>query len=152
LAITLPRRPGPKPETTRPTPDDPHPHQQRSQNAPPHLQEELFARATGLAGVVTADSRISVPGARAFFIAEGIPAGPPEAFQIDREFAHIHPSYDGSLHLTLPPEAYQEVLDKRWGEPHPISGTMMLFGPRDTEELEVIWRLLQESHRWAAGG
>ena len=49
-------------------------------------------------------SMVSVPGARAFVLGEA--AGrPPEAFMVGGEFAHLHPDYDGSLHLILPPEA-----------------------------------------------
>ena len=43
-------------------------------------------------------SRISVPGARALALAPTEPTGPPEAFLIDREFAHLHPAPDHSLH------------------------------------------------------
>jgi hypothetical protein len=39
----------------------------------------------------------------------------PEAFLIGREFAHVHPRYDGSMHMMLPPEAVDEVLAKGWG-------------------------------------
>ncbi|MDQ4058126.1 MAG: DUF5519 family protein [Actinomycetota bacterium] len=147
----LPSRQGPRPDTTHPTREHPHPHEQKSQNAPSVLQEELFERTSNLPGVTVADSKVSVPGARAFFIADDHPIGPPEAFQRDREFAHIHPRHDGSLHLTLPPDGYREVLEKGWGEPHPISGTMMVFGPRDPDELETVWAIVQTSYRWAAG-
>ena len=33
---------------------------------------------------------------------ESVPKGPADAFHIEREFAHIHPRPDGSLHLQLP--------------------------------------------------
>lgn len=151
LNLRLPNREGARPETTRPTPADPHPHAQRSQNAPSTLQERLVAMAAALPGVTVADSLVSVPGARAFHLDASLASGPPEAFQRGTEFAHVHPAYDGSLHLTLPPEVYQEVLSAQWGEPHPISGTMMVFGPRDDDELETVWQILQTSYRYAAG-
>ncbi len=147
----LPARPGSTPEVTRPTPEDPHPHQQLSQNSPPAVQEALFERARGLPGVIVADSCVSVPGARAFHLEAAMARGPAEAFQCRTEFAHLHPPHDGSLHLTLPAGAYDEVRRKGWGEPHPISGTMMLFGPRDADELEVAWRVLLLSYRFAHG-
>ena len=75
--------------------------------------------------------------------------GPAEAFQRGSEFGHLHPEHDGSLLLTLPPALYNEVLRAGWGEPHPISGTMLVFGPRDEDELEVVWRLVCASHNWA---
>ena len=150
-SLELPLRSGPKPETTRPSRTHATPHKQISQNAPPDMQEELFARASSLAGVRVGDSLVSVPGARAFHLDEALARGPREAFQRGREFAHLHPVHDGSLHLTLPPDVYQEVLAKGWGEPHPVSGTMMIWGPRDPQELEVIWSLVQASHAYATG-
>lgn len=147
----LPQRPGARPETSHPSRDNPTPHAQVSQNAPPPLQDSLFERVRSLPGVTVGKSLVSVPGARAFHLEESLARGPDQAFQKDREFAHLHPPQDGSLHLTLPPEIYQEVLDKDWGEPHPISGTMMIWGPRDEAELDIIWKLLQASYGYATG-
>lgn len=50
-----------------------------------------------------------------------------------------------------PPEIYEEVLAKGWGEPHPVSGTMMIWGPRNEEELDVIWNLVRASYEYATG-
>jgi hypothetical protein len=149
--VELQQRAGQRPETTRPAHDRPMPHQQLSQNAPVALQQDLVRRAAALPGVIVADSKVSVPGARAFHLDESRALGPAAAFQRDREFAHVHPPHDGSLHLTLPPDVYAHVLEAGWGEPHPISGTMMVFGPRDAHELEVVWSLLQTSYGWASG-
>jgi hypothetical protein len=109
------------------------------------------ARALELPGVSRADSLVSVPGAIAFLLDEAMAGGPPEAFQAQREFAHVHPERDGSLHMTLPPEAAQEAYDKGWGEPHPLSGTPLIFGPRDEDELDVVLRLLRTSYEYAVG-
>lgn len=149
MSIDLPERAGPAPTTTQPSSDDPFPHQQTDQNAPTELQEALFDRARRLPGITVGDSLISVPGARAFHLNAEVAEGPPEAFQRRTEFAHLHPAHDGSLHLTLPPAIYGAVLDAGWGVPHPVSGTMMVFGPRDTDELEVVWEILQASYRYA---
>lgn len=150
-AAKLPRRAGERPLISQPAHDLPIPHQQLSQNAPVPLQEELVRRAAALPGVRLGDSLVSVPGARGFHLDEHHAKGPRAAFQADTEFAHVHPPYDGSLHLTLPPHVFMEVLEAGWGEPHPLSGTMMVFGPRDDEELEVVWDLVQRSHAWASG-
>lgn len=144
--LNLPSRRGERPNTT-----GPRPHAQRSQNAPPELQSALAERALALPSVSEAESLVSVPGARAFVLAEEAAAGPPEAFQAQREFAHLHPPDDGSLHMTLPAEVAEEAYDRGWGEPHPVSGTPLIFGPRDEEELEVVWRLLRASYAFAAG-
>jgi Family of unknown function (DUF5519) len=146
LQDALPARSGPPPETI-----GPRPHAQVSQTSPPALQRELAARALELAGVDGADSLVSVPGALAFVLDEEAAGGPPEAFQAEREFAHLHPPEDGSLHMTLPPEIAEEAFEKGWGEPHPYSGTPLIFGPRDERELEVVWRLLRASYEYAKG-
>lgn len=150
---SLPERRGPRPRTT-PT----NPHQQLDQNAPIHLQEALFERARTLPGVRVGPSGISVPGARAFILDEGLAAGPPEAFMVGREFAHLHPPYDGSLHLMLPEAIARVVAAKGWGELHPVARrgwlpptAMMVYGPRDDDELEVVWTILQASYTFARG-
>ena len=147
----LPQRSGSKPDTTRPSLERPEPHKQISQTAPPHMQEALFMRAQALAGVTVGKSLVSVPGARAFHLDETLARGPRKAFQREREFAHIHPAHDGSLHMTLPPDVYEDVLAKGWGEPHPVSGTMMVWGPRNEEELELVWNLVRVSYAYATG-
>ncbi len=53
------------------------PHAQVSQNAPPELQRALADRALGLPSVSEAKSLVSVPGARAFVLAEEAALGPP---------------------------------------------------------------------------
>jgi hypothetical protein len=149
--LSLERRDGDPPLTTRPTPATPFPHQQLTQRAPLHLQDELVARAVTLPHVRLTDSCVSVPGSRAFRLDENEARGPAEAFQCGTEFAHLHPSTDGSLHLTLPAAVYEAVLNYGWGEPHPISGTMMLFGPRNQAELETVWQIILSSYRFALG-
>ena len=133
------------------------PQQQQSQNAPVELQERLLARVGALPGVSGGPSQISVPGARAFVLAGG--AGPANAYLVPavREFAHLHPAYDGSLHLALPPEHAADLVAHGWGVPHPWAGTrltagfVMLFGPRDERELEVVAGIVAAGHAWARG-
>ena len=144
-------RPGPAPLTTKPAPHLAHPHQQLTQTAPKELQEELVARASVLPGVELGDSCVSVPGARALHLDTDLAAGPVSAFQCRTEFAHVHPAGDGSLHMTLPGLVYADVIAKGWGEPHPISGTMLVYGPRNHFELEVVWQLVITSYRYALG-
>ena len=148
----LPVRRGPAPRTT-----PSNPHQQLTQNAPVELQEELYRRVRELPAVTGEPSRLSVPGARAFVLQEGA-GGPPEAFLVGGEFAHLHPAYDGSLHLPLPPGFGEEVFQKGWGEPHPLAGSWgtsttvaMVYGPRDEQELEIVWRIVQASYEFARG-
>lgn len=145
-------RVGAPPRTTEPDEAHAFPHQQLTQNAPREFQDELVIRAGRLPGVAIADSCISVPGARAFRLDPEIAAGrPDEAFQCDTEFAHIHPPGDGSLHMMLPVAVYDRILAVGWGTPHPISGTMLVFGPRTDDEVELVWQFIVTSYRYALG-
>ena len=149
--LNFPHRAGPKPRTT-PT----NPHQQVDQTAPVPMQEALFARARALPGVITQPSQISVKGARGFWLPKNLAGGPPEAFMIGHEFAHLHPAYDGSLHMMLPLDIVEEIVTKGWGEQHPAvrrgampANTVMIFGPRDEGELEIVWQIVQQSYAFA---
>jgi phospholipase/carboxylesterase len=148
----LPERDGSRPRVSTKTPQE-----QLTQNSPPAMQEQLFDRLSGLPGVVTQASAISVPGARAFALRDG--AGPDDAFLVPRagEFAHLHPSHDGSLHVALPPAMAADVVTKGWGVAHPLAGLqvtpgmVMVFGPRTDPELEVVGAVVTFSRTWAQG-
>jgi phospholipase/carboxylesterase len=150
----LPERRGEPPEVSVTTPQ-----QQQSQNAPAGLQDALFDRVMRLAGVATAPSAVSVPGARAFFLCPGDARGPREAFIVPDlgEFAHLHPGYDGSLHLVLPVSLAHDALVKGWAAAHPLAGLrlaagmVMIFGPRDAVELEIVTAIVCASHTYATG-
>jgi hypothetical protein len=146
------KRAGSRPRTT-PT----NPHTQLDQNAPPALQEELFARSAGLTGVLVGPSHVSVPGARAFHL-PGCSRPAPAGFMLEREFAHLHPPADGSLHMSLPPTIVDAVIDNGWAEYHPLAGKhglprniVMVYGPRDQAELEIVAALVRASHDHACG-
>ncbi|MEV4066487.1 luciferase family protein [Nonomuraea dietziae] len=147
--ITLTRRRGSRPATRPATP-----HQQLDQTAPVPLQEELWLRMAGLPGVRTGRSGISLPDTRALHLPEA--SGPANAYLIGAEFAHLHGARDGSLHLTLPGAEASRAIEHGWAEPHPLAGTglipptiVMVYGPRDREELEVVWSLVQTSYAYA---
>ena len=89
-------------------------------------------------------------------VAPGEPAGPPEAFMIDREFAHLHPAPDHSLHAMLPTDVARAAIDAGWAELHPVARmgllpptAVMLYAPRDEAELSVVEQLVGASHRFA---
>lgn len=147
------QRPGPRPRTT-PT----NPHTQLDQNAPRELQERVFAVARSLAGVVVGPSAVSVPGARAFHLPSCSHTSH-AAFMVEREFAHIHPTSDGSLHMTLPPAIVDRVIANGWAERHPLAGKhglpsniVMTYGPRDEAELAIVEDLVRASHAYATSG
>ena len=79
------------------------------------------------------------------------------------EIVHSHES-DGSMHLHLHPEDMKIVLEKGWGERHPLArGTtwwwhwpcprcfMIIYGPRDKAELEQIKAIIRAAAWWVSG-
>lgn len=147
-------RPGDRPVTSPEIP-----HQQLDQIAPAELQEELWRRMADLDHVRTGASVVSLPETRALHLDPGHAFRPDSAFVRDStEFAHLHGARDGSLHALLPEGEAAEVVAKGWGEFHPLVHTghcpptlLMVYGPRDPEELEVVWDLVRRSHAFAAG-
>jgi phospholipase/carboxylesterase len=134
------------------------PQEQRSDTAPVELQEQLYARIAALPGVTSRESAISVPGARGFMLAQPR-LGPDDAFLVPAagEFAHLHPGHDGSLHVALPPVLAADIVTTGWGVAHPLAGVrltpgmVMVFGPRDADELDVVSGVVAAAHAWAAG-
>jgi hypothetical protein len=120
LCFSLPPRNGPRPETT-----DCAPHEQVSQNSSREIHAQFKDRAFQLPFVERHPSGISVPGAEALVLPKSHVCGPPEAFMIGREFAHVHPAYDGSSHLMLPLEVVEALFAKGWGEPHPMQRSVI---------------------------
>jgi phospholipase/carboxylesterase len=58
----------------------------------------------------------------------------------------------------LPLSIASDAIDKGWAELHPVARRgagpptlVMLYGPRDEAELEVVWRLVQTSYAFARG-
>lgn len=151
--VIFPRRPGPRPTTTTW-----EPHEQLNQLGSEALWDELAGRSFALPGVTDVPSKISVAGARALWLDDELATGPAEAFVIEREFAHIHPRPDSSFHLQLPLELAVFAISAGWAEVHTTcwlgdapANSVMLFSPRNEQELEVIWDLVEESYRFATG-
>ncbi len=111
-----------------------------------------------LAGVSTSQSAISVPDARGLKVKPALDT-PADAFLVPSvgEFAHHHPSHDGSLHLALPPELVADAVAKGWAVAHPLAGIrlargmVMVYGPRDENELHVVAAIVATSHAYATG-
>lgn len=116
---------------------------------------ELAEWAFSLEGIVEEPSRVSLPGARALTVAPELPLNN-EAVLAGREFAHIHPQPNGgSLHLRLSQAAAQEIVDEGWGEYHPfaidgsIPNLIMVYAPRDTEDLRSVKAVIETSVAFA---
>ncbi|NKY87827.1 luciferase domain-containing protein [Nocardia veterana] len=149
----LPRRRGERP-LTRPH----NPHQQLSQNAGIRLQESLWARMRSLPGVVAGPSLVSLPDTRALHLTPDLAHGPAQSFLAGTEFAHLHGPGDGSLHLCLPARLAGAAIAGGWAEPHPMAHTgllpaslLMVYGPRDADELEQVWLLVRGAYTYARG-
>ncbi|KIJ59876.1 hypothetical protein HYDPIDRAFT_117967 [Hydnomerulius pinastri MD-312] len=85
----------------------------------------------------------------AMVIASSVASPHKAADHAPREIAHIHPEIDYSLHVTLSPQDCKLVIERGWGERHPLSGTkalpkeyLLIYSPRDDEELEVVDRII----------
>ncbi|WP_418315796.1 phospholipase [Piscinibacter sakaiensis] len=151
--LKLPERRGKRPRT--------HiglPHCQLEQNAPPALFERLAERLLATPDTEFGPSLVSVPGARAMFVPACRRCNTRFGFIRGREYAHLHPPEDGSMHLVLAPDDMAELLLRGWGEPHPLVGSgrilptvAMVYAPRDEVELETICLIADASSanaRW----
>jgi hypothetical protein len=153
MTFALPPRRGPRPATT-PT----NPHTQLDQRPPARVIAALTDALFALPGVREKPSAISVPGARALWLEPGDARGPREAFLIGREFAHVHPLPDGSLHAALPPAVAEDAIAQGWAEVHPVArmglipaNVVMLYAPRDDAEAAVALALVREALAFARG-
>ena len=148
----LPPRKGNRPRT-----DNAVPHLQKSQRSPTWLREDLRAWVVdNLEDVREEDTRISVSATRAFWLAEDVEVAREDAFMPpagSREFAHLH--VDGSLHLCLSNACVEEIVEKAWGEVHPLRdkgvNEVLLYAPRDGEELAIARYAVAESWSYATG-
>ncbi|GHH95794.1 luciferase domain-containing protein [Streptomyces capillispiralis] len=146
----LPPRKGTRPATT----GREIPHDQLEDFSPPQIREALVARAEALPGVFTSMSLVSEPSSLALRLRRS--NRPFEAFlhpTVD-EFGHIHRS--GFLHLTVPTETLDLLEELGWTEPHPIvrraefpDTIVMLYAPRDEDELEVATQVVRASYEQA---
>jgi len=146
-------RAGLRPDTT-----DCAPHEQVSQNPDGAMHQAFKARAFDFPFVERRHSMISVPGAEALCLAHDHAHGCMESFMIGNEFAHVHPAYDGSMHLMLPVDCTRELFAKGWGEPHPMVAAgmipetaVMVFAPRDEGEIATALKILATSYDFARG-
>jgi len=145
---SLTRRRGPRPRTTSTMP-----HTQLDQQpADPAIIELLARQIFGLPGVNRGPSGVSVPGASAAIIDDAVVAD--GEFLVGREFAHIHPAPDHSLHVALPAPLAEKVVALGWAERHMLAGTdgvpigtVMIYAPRDVGEVAAVATIVEAAHR-----
>lgn len=150
--MTLPRRRGNKPQTSGPMPNV-----QLDQLGSDDLHEALKTRFFALPDVEERQTIVSDPRARAMWLRDAVPMGDPDAFLAGREFGHFHP-WDRSMHLVLRIDAARAAVEAGWAEVHPAvpllglpQNRLMVYGPRDPAELDVVYGLLLEAYRYAGG-
>lgn len=149
--LVLPERQAARPKTT-----DSVPHMQIGVSHSPEISEELIQRVDAMRGVSIRPTVISIPGAWAFWLDDGVDVTRPEAIVAGREFAHIHP--DGSLHASLDPMIAKVATDAGWAIPHPWSderegweGFVMIYTPQDQAELNVVIGLVASAYEYVTG-
>ncbi len=149
----LPNREGERPITSFRMP-----HQQLNQNPSLEIYKMLSNLIFSLPYVVESESLVSVPGARAAWIKDDAVNARKELMWGGLEFAHIHPPYDGSLHLVLPKQWENEVLNKGWGEPHPVYEKKlidlpfyMIYSPRTLDEVYIVFNIFLMSYSYVLG-
>jgi Family of unknown function (DUF5519) len=148
----LPRRSGPRPRTTPWAP-----HIQEDQLAPPALRDALARRVFALPDVEERPGTVAHPAERAIWLRDGVPVASDDAFLGNREIGHFHP-WDGSLHIVLDPGLAEAAVAAGWAEVHPVAkagrapaNRVMLYGPRDEDEVEVLFGLIAAAVRRAGG-
>lgn len=161
-ALQLPDRAGAKPETG-PT----IPHLQHSDISPPQVRDQLrdWAR-TAFEATTYGRSGVSAPYSEAYFLdparvadVELMPPLPYRNMLVDLmpgspEWSHLHA--DGSVHVCLSDADEAEVLDRNWGEPHPLRDRgvreTLVYAPRTIEEIEILKTVFEASYRYATTG
>ncbi|MEM6264914.1 MAG: phospholipase [Bacteroidota bacterium] len=150
----MPVRNGARPSTT-----NTNPHTQLDQQ-PEDISyvSTLQAWAFELTNIEKRPSLVSVPGAIAMFMEKEHVCKSCNAFMADTEFAHFHPHPDYSLHLGLPQKDAEVIIEKGWGEWHPLikrgilpPNIIMMYAPRNQDELEVAKFILGHSYSYAKG-
>ena len=143
-------------EDSAPLTTSTNPHKQLSQNGSYHIHGKLMLWTHTISFVEIRPSIISKSGATGLYLPEKVKLINPHG-SIEREFGHIHPYPDGSLHLFLPMTDAKEIVAKGWGEFHPLafikeipSNFIMLYSPRSEDELSFVKDIVLRAYSFAA--
>lgn len=112
-------------------------------------QSELRARIAELAGV-----RTTAPSAEGpwVFLLDGATGSDAVVDPATGEFARLLPEPGGRLHVVLPDALAYDALARGWAIAHPLagvrlsSGLVMVAGPRDGAELEIVAGIATAAH------
>ncbi|EAU39009.1 conserved hypothetical protein [Aspergillus terreus NIH2624] len=167
-ADTLPRRRGP-----RPTVAGIAPHRQTTQKGSRAMYQALTAAMHDLTrrhpDLLYSDTSCFEKHSTGIF-SRRVAASTPRATAAgvhhrtcNGEVCHSHPS-DGSLHLTLHPADVALLLERGWGQRHPLAredwwwgvvrtvppGFVMVYAPRDAEELACVMEIVRAAVWWVS--
>jgi hypothetical protein len=124
------------------------PQGQLDQLPPEQFKAVLLERLRDLAGVTFASSQRAPYGTIGLHLKDQETLGREHAFLIDQEFAHVHPDEDSSMHMILPEPVRSQAIAAGWALPHPLAGkptvspdTVLVYAPRNQEELETVAQL-----------
>ncbi len=133
------------------------PQAQLTQRSSPEIWAALVAEVFALPDVEEGTSQISPASSRAVFLVDRATERAPETSLAPGkrlEPVHLHGAEDTSIHLCLPAGRGQEVIELGWAEPHRYGdfGTeLLVYGPRDDDEVNVVLGLIIESLTFARG-
>jgi hypothetical protein len=109
----------------------------------PDIKERLIHRAD--------------PPERDLWLRDAVPKGTADAFINEREIGHFHP-LDRSTHTALPPGLAPMAVDAGWADVHTVAraglahkNMVLLHGPRDAHEVDVIFGIVLAAYRFAGG-
>lgn len=149
----VPARSGVRPRTSASGP-----HHQLSKQSPPDIWGRTAAAVFSLRHVVEGHSSVSSADSRALFLEDVLVPQTAETslapISERLEPVHLHGVFDTSLHLCLPARRAHEVCALGWGEPHRYAGhetEIMVYGPRDQDELTIVVDIVRESIAFARG-
>ncbi|KAM5445852.1 hypothetical protein MaudCBS49596_007141 [Microsporum audouinii] len=154
----LPTRAGPRPRVAGIIP-----HRQVTQRATPAMYTALKAEIKKLA---LSNSDRLYEGTSCFekhSIGLFTPLDLTSRVTCNGEICHAHP-IDGSIHMTLHPADVKLVIERGWGERHPLArdswwwifrlvptGFIMIYAPRSTEELNSVVQIIHAASWWVNG-
>jgi hypothetical protein len=152
LTLTLPTREGPAPKIGQQPPQ-----LQFSDFGPDEIKAALKEWAfSTFPHVSEHDTLISVPSSRALWLDESVEAVHDDAFMPgdgSREFCHLHE--DGSFHAVVDVKVENEIIKKNWGVRHMYYDRgvkeMLVYAPRNGEELNIVKQIIAESYHYASG-
>ncbi len=122
------------------------------------LAAQLIAQLAKLDHISLGRSLRAPPGSVGLYLAPKACCADERAFLLGDEFAHVHLEDDCSIHAILPEPLRGAAIAAGWAEPHPLAGqpsvspdTVMLYAPRDGEEVDMLAALVRASWRNAQG-